>query len=545
MTVKFSKLKGCDRELKHSEKQSFLHGAAVLAISGVAVKILGALFKIPIGGILKPEGMAIFSIAYNIYALLFVLSTAGVPVAVSKMIAHTHAIGRGWESERIHRISLAFFSAIGAGASAVMYIGAEKFAEMMSGVGSAAAIRAVAPAVLFVSVSAVSRGYYQGLSDMYPTAKSQFLEALGKLIIGFGAAWILNKSGFGPSIVAAGAVFGVSAGALFSMLYLAIIGRRRKKKEKKPKLAAPRSTKKIIAELISLSVPITLGAAVISLTNVIDSALVMKLLKQIGYADRESMWLYGAYSYACNLFNLPSAVITTLGVSLIPEISAAHARGDIGKLGATSQSAVRMAMLAALPSAAGLFALAEPIMYLLYGGSIDRDAIAMSGKLLAYLAVAVPAMGTVSVTNAIHQACGNVKLPVISMLCGAVIKLVSNYFLVSIPQINIKGAAIGTILCYTVIAIINCAAFAKLNIRISFIKTYFKPAILALVTGFAACGTFFAFAGGEFAKIGVVISIFAGLLVCGLCALLIGVLGEEERKNVFKGGKISKFLKIH
>lgn len=544
MTISFVRLKGCDRELKHSQKQSFLHGAAVLAASGIVVKVLGACFKIPIGAILKPEGMAIFSIAYNIYALLFVLSTAGVPVAVSKMIAHTQAIGRGWESERIYKISLTFFAAIGAVASAVMYVSAFRFARMMSGPGSEAAIRAVAPAVFFVSVSAVSRGYYQGFSDMYPTAKSQVLEAFGKLAVGFGAAWFLNKNGFGPSIVAAGAVFGVSVGALFSTVYLAAIGKRRRKEEK-PKFAVPKAGRKIISELIGLSVPITLGAAVISLTNVIDSALVMKLLQKIGYADRESMWLYGAYSYACNLFNLPSALITTLGVSLIPKISAAHAVGNSSELNKTSQSAVGLAMLAALPSAAGLFVLAEPIMDLLYGHSIDRDAIVLSGKLLAYLAVAIPAMGTVTVTNAIHQACGNVRLPVVSMLLGAAVKLIANYFFVSIPEINIKGAAIGTILCYTVIAVINCAAFVRNGIRIKFVKTFFKPVILALVAGGAAFGAFSCFTGGNFARIGVIVSVLAGVCACGVCAIFIGAVGEDEKKSVFKGDKISKFLKIH
>ncbi len=530
--------------MKHSQNQSFIHGAAVLAVSGIVVKVLGACFKIPIGGILKPEGMAIFSIAYNIYALLFVLSTAGVPVAVSKMIAHAQAIGRGWESERIYKISLAFFATVGAIASAVMYVGASGFARMMSGTGCEAAIRAVAPAVFFVSVSAVSRGYHQGLSDMYPTAKSQVLEAFGKLAVGFGAAWFLNRSGFGPSIVAAGAVFGVSVGALFSTVYLVFVGRKREKTDK-PKLAMPKAAKKIISELVALSVPITLGAAVISLTNVIDSALVMKLLQRIGYADRESMWLYGAYSYACNLFNLPSAVITTLGVSLIPKISAAHAVGDSIQLGKTSQSAVGLAMLAALPSAAGLFVLAEPIMNLLYGSSIDRNAIVLSGKLLAYLAVAIGAMGTVTVTNAIHQACGNVRLPVISMFLGAVVKLVSNYFFVSIPQINIKGAAIGTILCYTVIAIINCAAFARHGIRIRFARIFFKPAILAIVAGASALGAYTCFAGGKFEKIGVIVSVFAGMFACGVGAILVGAIGKETGKASFKGSKISNFLKIH
>jgi len=531
--------------MKNSEKQGVLHGAAVLAVSGIIVKIIGACFKIPIGGILKPEGMADFSIAYNIYALLFVISTAGVPIAVSKLTAQEYAMERGWQAQRIYRVSLLLFSVVGAVGSAVMYIFAGEFAKFMSSPRSASAIRAVSPAVFFVSVSAVIRGYYQGMSNMYPTAISQVLEALGKLAVGFGVAWFFVESGFGFGMAAAGAVFGVSVGALMSAMYLLFVCSRNKGKEKKPKLAVPRSSRKIVTELVKLAIPITMGAAVISLTNVIDSALVMKILQKIGYAERESMWLYGAYNYACNLFNLPSALITTLGISLVPAVSSAFVREDYNKLSYTVGSAMKLAMLIALPAAAGLFSLARPIMFLLYGGSVESEAIAVSGELLAYLALAVPALGTVTVTNAVHQACGNVRLPIISMLCGTGVKLISNYFFVSVPKINIKGAAISTVLCYTIIAVINCAALSRLKIRVAFSKIYVKPIILAVITGVAAYSAFIPFSGGSTAKIGVITAVLAGALVCGVCAVLFGAVDEEERKLVFKGGKISKFLKIH
>ncbi len=517
----------------------------MLAASGIIVKIIGALFKIPIGGILKPEGMANFSIAYNIYALLFVLSTAGVPVAVSKIISHAHAVGRGWEARRIYSVSRNFFAAVGGIGSIVMYVWAPDFASFMSAAGSAPAIRAVAPAVFLVSLSAVSRGYYQGLSDMYPTAKSQVYEALGKLIVGFGAAWFLNKNGFGPSVCAAGAVLGVSVGALLSTAYLAAVNFAHRGKEEKPPLAIPRSAKNIIKELVRLSVPITAGAAVISLTNVIDSALVMRLLGESGLATGESMWLYGAYNYACNLFNLPSAVISTLGVSLIPKISAAHARRDLDVLSATSNTAVKVALLFAFPAAAGLLVLALPVMNILYGASVDAEAVHVSAVLLKYLTPAIPPLAVVTVTNAIHQACGNVRLPVLSMLCGAAVKLASNYFFVSIPQFNIKGAAISTVLCYTVIAVINCSAFKRINVRMKIISIFIKSGIPAFATGAAAYCTYFVVLHGEFPIIGTCAAVIAGVLAWAVCAVFIRAIDEEDEKMLFKGVKISKFLKIH
>ena len=517
----------------------------ILALAGILVKVIGACFKIPLGAILKPEGMADFSIAYNIYALLFVLSTAGVPVAVSKMIAEAHALGRGWEARRSYRVSYAPFLFIGGAGSLCMFLGADVFARFMGSPGSALAIRAIAPAVLFVSMSSINRGYYQGASNMYPTAVSEVLEALGKLFIGLGAAWWLAKNGFGVEAVAAGAVIGVSAGALLSVFYFAAKRKAAGAEGAKPKLAIPRKKRAIVSELLRLAVPITLGAAVISLTNVIDSALVMNLLQKIGYTVRESMWLYGAYNYSCNLFNLPSSVITTLGVSLIPAVSAAHARGDRERLHKTAESATRIAMLVALPASAGLFALAEPILYLLYGGSLAADAIHASGRMLAILACAVPFLGTVTITNAIHQARGNVRLPVVSMLCGAAVKLISNWVFVSIPQININGAAISTILCYTVIAVINMRALRRTGVRLRLSRIYGKNLLVALATGAAAYGAYLPFAGGDHMKLGVLVAVLAGCAACAAGLFLFKALTPEDLKLLPQDKKISKFLKLH
>lgn len=528
------------------KKQSFIHGAAVLSVSGIIVKIIGACFKIPIGAILKPEGMASFSIAYNIYALLFVLSTAGVPVAVSKMVSHACATGRGWEAKRIYRVGMALFMTLGAVGTAIMCFGAQAFAELMGSPMSAAAIRAISPSVFLVAFSAVARGYYQGFSDMYPTAISQVLEALGKLFLGFGAAWLLYANGFGSGMVAAGAVLGVSAGAFLSAVYLWITGKRgRVSSVAKPKLKIPKSRRSIAKEMIRLSVPITLGAAVISVANVIDSALVMNLLGKIGFAQQEAMWLYGAYSYACNLFNLPSAVVATVGISLIPAVSAAYAKRDAYELVKTSRLSFKLVMLFAAPAAAGLFALSQPVMNLLYGGSIEADAINMAGELLSILALAVPSLCAVTVTSSLHQACGNVRLPVVSMLCGAIVKLVSNCILVNISQINIKGAAISTILCYTVIAAINIVALKKLHISLGLKKLTVKLCVIGILTGVGAYATYIPFFGNNLGRIGAVIAVFVGITVCLIGTFGLKMMEEEELKLVFRSKKISKFLKIH
>ena len=261
------------------KKQGLMHGAMILAVAGMIVKVIGALFKIPLGAVLGPEGMANFSIAYNIYALLFVLSTAGVPVAVSKMIAEECALHRYGEVRGIFRVSLMAFAVIGGVASLALFLGADFFAQIMGSAVARDAIRAIAPAIFFVSIASICRGYYQGHSNMIPTAFSEVIEALGKLAIGLSAAFWLSKNGYPSHIVAAGAVLGVSVGALASALFLLF----RRRKENGRCEAARAGRRVILKRLLSTAIPITIGASIISLTNVIDSAIVMNLLQKIGY----------------------------------------------------------------------------------------------------------------------------------------------------------------------------------------------------------------------------------------------------------------------
>ena len=180
-------------------KNSFVEGAFILIAANLITKVIGALFKIPLGNLLGAEGMGVFSVAYNVYTTLFVIATAGLPVAISKLVAECLATGRQEETGRVLRVSLAAFSLFGLAAAALLWLGADQLTAWVGNPMAALAVRAVAPSLLFVSVLAVIRGYYQGLSDMVPTAVSQVLEALGKLLVGYGAACLLLGKGFRPA----------------------------------------------------------------------------------------------------------------------------------------------------------------------------------------------------------------------------------------------------------------------------------------------------------------------------------------------------------
>jgi len=525
--------------VKKEKKQGFLKGAAILAFAGILVKIIGACYKIPLGALLGPVGMANFSLAYNIYALLFVLSTAGVPAAVSKMISESSAKGMGGESAKIYRIAHLTFMVVGFTGFAVMFFFAEQIAKFMGSRDAAVAIRVISPSVLFVSVSAINRGYFQGKSNMYPTAVSEVLEALGKLFAGLCAAWYLKRIGAEDSIVSAGAVFGVSAGAFLSALYFAFCKTDLRGKS----LQNGRRMREILAELAGLAVPITLGASVMSLTNVIDSALVMNLLQKNGFSEYQTKWFYGAYNYAATIFNLPSALITTMSASLIPAIASANAQRDRIKVDKYADAGLSLAMMVAVPAACGIAALSDGILKLLFGTGIDSDCIRKSADLLCCLCLAIPTLSLVTITSGMHQALGNAKLPVYSMIVGALIKVLSNLVLVSNSRVNIFGAAISTVLCYLAIAILNIAALRKYPfIEISISRVFAKPMVMGVSVFLSASCTkrlLNATIGTHFSTIA---GVFAGVLICVVCAFCVGAIGKKELKMLFGEKSISKFL---
>ncbi len=520
-------------------KQSFIHGAAVLAVSGVAVKLIGALFKIPLGTILGPVGMASFSVAYNIYALLFVLSTAGVPIAVSKLVSESVARSRYYEAGKIYRVSRLVFVLFGLSGFALLYFFAPQISGIMGNREAYLAVRAISPAVLFVSFSAINRGYFQGLSDMYPTATSEVLEALGKLIFGLLPALYLKRCGCSDFEVAAGAVLGVSSGALLSALFFAL----RKGKFDKTSRGESRKAKEILFSLLRMSVPITLGASVISLTNVIDSAIVMNLMQKATMISEErAKWLFGAYNFSSTVFNLPSALVMTLSVSLVPTVSAAFAKGEMKKLSYTVNTGVKFTMLLSMASMCGILALSEGIIDLIYGSGIGRECVSVSGQLLAIMSPAIAPLSLVSITNAIHQALGYAQVPVKSCIAGCVVKIVSNLILVAIPEINIYGAAVSTVLCYMTIAVLNLRAVLKYGfVRLKLSDAFMKPVLLGIVTYSAAILSKKVLCAALSEKISTLASVGAGGVACIVCAFLLGVVSLKEIKGLFCRKKYSIF----
>lgn len=514
------------------KSDSFIKGALILLIANALVKVIGAVFKIPLTYILGEEGMGYFSTSYQMYTWMFIIATAGLPVAISRMVSESIAKGRIAEKNRILSVSMKLLGVIGIVGFLLLFFGADFFANtLLKNPGAAAGIKAIAPAMLFVSLMSAYRGYFQGHQDMVPTAFSEVAEAVGKLVIGFGAAYILVSKGM--ELASAGAVFGVSCGAALGFVVLFVIYIKRKKKmDVVSQINDVDSGKDILIKLVKIAIPITIGASVFSLTSLIDMAMIMRRLQAGGFLYEEANKLWGSYSgYAFPMFNLPPTLINSITISIVPAIASAFAIGNYKDAAHTTYKSMKLTVLFALPCAIGMSILAKQILNLVYN---NTNATGM----LTILSISIVFVSLVLVTNAILQATGNEGVPVRNMLIGGVVKIIINFFLVANKSININGAPIGTTICYVVILTLNLISMRKrMKLKFPVVELLVKPLISVAVMGVAvyAVSGFFE-NSNKILAVGV--PIIAGVIVYMLVLILINGINEDDIALLPKSDKL-------
>ena len=521
--------------------QSFAVGALVLMIASIATKVIGAVFKIPLTNLIGADGMGVFSIAYTIYSTLFVISTAGLPIAISKMVAEANAVGNQKRIKSILKVSLLSFSVIGILASLIMAVFAKPLTVLVSNTMAYYAVLAIAPSLFFVSIVSIIRGFYQGLSDMVPTAVSQVLESVGKLGFGLLFAYILQSRGYSFEICAAGAILGVTLGTLMSALYLFAIVIKKIREYRNVRADSPFIP--LAKSIVKMAVPVTVGSAVLSLTNLIDMFLVMSRLQfAAGFSEIMANKLYGAYSMSVTLYNLPQTFVVAISVSIIPAISTYIAMKNREKTAETIGTAFKLASMIAFPAGVGFLILSKPILNLLYYSRPEDVAIAT--PLLSYLGIAVMFIALVSLSNSVLQAIGKINVPVGTMLIGGAVKIAANYILVGNPGININGAPIGTMCCYGVIATLNIIVIKKHYRELSVSKMFMKTFISAVVMGIFAYLTIDPISAMIGAKLGIVSVISGCVFIYFLTLLATGGFTKEDILMMPKGEKLVKILKL-
>ena len=546
--------------MSNAEKKStFFGGAAILAASAILVKVIGAIYRIPLGNILSDEVMADYNSAYNIYNFFLTISTAGLPVALSKTISEANALGRHNQVQRTFRVAFLTFLTLGLISFFCMTVLAAPMAQVViSNPKAVYCVMALAPSVLCVCIMSAFRGYFQGHFNMMPTGISQVIEAFFKLVVGLALALFLVNVVQKPELGSVGAIIGVSCGSVVALVYILFLFFRDRRHRQRIRAAdRPDGSMRILSNLLKLAIPITLGSAATSLVTLIDTKLVMSQLTNIfhnvdglllnadgtGPALDAARNLYGIYSKTMSIYNLPFSMMVPLTACIIPAVSASLARRD--HLGAqkVSESALRIGLLLALPMGMGLFALGGPIMGLLFP-AIDVE---VAGPLLSVLGLASIFVALQLLCNSILQANGMVNLPILAVVIGGVVKVVVNFILVGNPDIRINGAPVGTLCCFIVISALEIFIIRRsIPAPPSFLRAFLKPFVPSAIMAAAAWAAYglltnFLRFGNALATIG---GIGVGVVVYLVLVLALRVLSREDLELMPKGDKIAKILHI-
>ncbi len=569
-------------------KQSFLHGALILLVAVAIVKVIGALFKIPLNFRITPVGMGYFSTAYNLYNPIFSLATAGFPIAIARLVSENYARGRFRDIRQIHKVSIPIFLTLGLLAFCLMFFGAKPYVSYATDSGDMNALPAIyllSPAILFSSMVAIYRGYYEGLRNMYPTALSEVVEALFKLVLGLAGAYLVIQNGlneyaasgtvYGIPVesveyakaaalpyAAAGAIFGVTVGSAFGFVFLWIYHKCNGDGITHEMLAGsprPYPMKQTVVRLVRTAIPVALGALAVNLSSLVDTTFVQRRLRDIMsvhpevllqeysgllsevviQTDRVPTFLFGCYGNATTLFMLVPAITQAFGVSALPNVTTAWTTGDPKKIKNSIETVLRVVAMITIPAGLGLSVLSGPITQLLGYNEI-------TGKILILLGLGAIFAATDTPINSMLQAVGRVDLPIKLLSVGLVIKVVLNYLLVGIPEINVMGAGIGTLVCYFFLTVFGLVLLCReAKIKLDWVGLFVKPFLSGGVCVLSA------YLVQKFAsvvvssRIATVLALFVAVVVYGACMLWTRALQKSDVLMLPKGQKIAKILENH
>ena len=590
-----------------TQGQSLLGGAMLLMITTVIVHVIGIIYKIPITAILGPVGRGYFTNAYEIYTPLYAISMAGLPVALSKMVSERMATGRYREVHAVRKEAQKLYLITGMAGTLILWALAWPYTH--AAVGSIHtpeafwSIMMIAPSILFACMMSSYRGYYEGLRNMAPTGYSQVFETFGKLVFGLilakwvqvhGLAQFQNgqpvygtvckdtteaMSAIAP-FSAAAAILGVTLGTILGLIYLVIRhhvigdGITLQMLEGSPE---PENGKSLRSQIIKFAIPVVTSSLVLNITNLIDSWTVNNRVKAAvdkapevfhrmyeaelalsNVVDKDiKSYLYGAYGVALDFRNLIPTIIMTLGLSAIPVLSGAWATKDQEKMRSSISTVLKTATLLAVPTGFVMAVLSEPILRILYTGTNAESSIPISAPFIAIYGVFALLLSISTPITNMLQAIGRADVPLKALAVGASLKIICDFTLCGIPTINIKGAPVGTIVCYIYIVTHNLIVLLRqTKVKIDWKNVFWKPFTAGALSGGVAWGVYQFFMhvlpagapGSRFANftwatlIAFTVSILAWVVFLGL----IHVLNRQDIESLPKGKKIAKILeKVH
>lgn len=471
------------------KEQSTTKGFAILSAAGMMVKVLSILYIPFLLRIIGNEGYGVYMAAYQVYVFIYVLGNSGIPVAISKMVSELIAVNNYRDAVKGFKIARFVLLILGTVLTVLMMILAHPLAKFVHYEKASLAIFALAPAIFFTSVASTYRGYFQGRGNMTPTAVSQVLEQITNTILTLVFAGLLIKNGIAAAC--AGGTIGTSLGALVSAGYLIVIyekNRRFKVPKGYKEMEVPRLTnKQILMRIIYYSLPLTLSVGLNYAGNFVDLANVKIRLISAGYSDAAGSALFGILTRYQQLLNVPIAIISALSAAILPAIASAIAVKDKKRALDRIHYALRFCFLVAVPSAVGLAVLSRPIFTMLFTSKFADGAI-----LMKYGSIVLVLMSIVQIQNAILQGMGKLYLSTFYLTLGIVGKIVTNYILVGIAQINILGAVFGSMVCFVIPMLLNHKLIIRLvRGKINLFRHAVKPVVSSAFMGLAAYITYY------------------------------------------------------
>lgn len=525
-------------------------GAMILAVAGALTKILGAIFRIPLTNLIGSDGMSYYQAAYPVYTLAIIISTAGFPVAISRLISERAVHGDYYGAHRIYKVSFALMGALGGGLFLLLWFGAVPLTKYLDDLqGSIHALRAIAPALFFVTIMSAQLGYFQGMRNMRPTAVVQVTEQLFRVFVGLGLAWFFLPKGL--EYAAAGATFGATAGGIAGLLVVMLIyiafrrtpGFDRRLESSYRRFAGQEEpVMSILRRIFAISIPVTIGASIMPIMYNLDVLIVTNRLSASGLEPEAVRSMYGQLTaMAGSVVNLPFTITEAMAISLVPTIVEAFQTRDAPFLHRNVRLGVHATMILASPCAVGMMVLAKPIMLLLY--PLQKEDAAAAAPSFFILALGIIFLSLTQSLTAVLQGVQHQGLPVINMLIGAVFKGVLTFFLTA-TALNIRGAAVGTTVAYAVAAVLNLRSVQKYTkTRILWGKTVIRPLISAVVMGGFALLTYKLLSGVAGNSIGTLAGILVGALVYVVMLLATKAVSEEDLAGFPKGETLVKLYR--
>lgn len=420
----------------------FFDGASALAVATVVTKILGLLYKAPLSRILGDEGMGYFNSAYTVYTFFYILCSAGVPKAITIIISENDAKNRRANEKGIIRSALLAFLLLGVTLTALFIGFSDEICGIIKNNGALLTMLTIAPSILFVSLAGVAKGYLNGNSRLVPLAVSQLIEGSAKFFLGIAFAIIGARRGMPLPLLSAFTVLGITLGSIFSALYLLICAKRVIPRDAPVYRNNPVG---IVKRIFKIAFPLTLSAAVMSISNMVDLVTIMDRLHAIGYDEASASALYGNYTtLAVPMFNLIVALVSPFFIAALPMLSRSYSSNDRQSFEGELGIALKKSFFIAVPSCFAFIFYSKEILSIIF----EREAAELGAPLLTFLAPSLIFLTGQSIINTALEATGHYKAPIITMLIGVVPKLAASYFLISNEAVGIAGAPIGTVLCY-------------------------------------------------------------------------------------------------